>query len=86
MICPTPKCGHTLAVIRTVRGRETESRDLICQSCGYRATSLSFLILRDDKRPRGATSRSLISLAEEGSFDEFAEKLRGMLPKPSKSG
>lgn len=80
-----PKCEHTLAVVRTQRGRETESRDLICYKCSFRATSLAFLILRDEKKPRGTTSRSLLPLAEDGAFDAIKESLhemvrRGMIP------
>lgn len=79
MICP--KCDSTLAVSRTERRRDCESRDLLCMHCGYRASSLTILLQRPQKNPKGTTSRTLVALAEEGIFDEVKEKLRKMLPR-----
>lgn len=80
-----PECDSNLSVIVTKRGAEVESRDLLCPVCKHRATSITFLIPRENKKPRGATSRSLLPLAEEGAFDSIKGQLaemarRGILP------
>lgn len=65
MICP--KCNHPhMDVLKVFEGgKEAESRDLRCPICGYRATSITFLLPRPAVT-RGKGGWAVAKLAKSG--------------------
>lgn len=66
MKCPSCDSGK-LSVMRVyAAGNNAETRDLSCPECGYKASSITFLVERPQGRKRGRGSMALKRQIERG--------------------
>lgn len=65
-----PKCPGRLEVRNVYRaGDSAETRDLQCPCCGFRSSSITFLVPRPQQRRRGRGGRALAIAIEEGDIE-----------------
>ena len=71
MSCPESGCSGSLLITHTYRaGKIAETRDLCCDKCGKRVSSVTFLVQdtspRKARRKRGAGAVALARRIENG--------------------
>lgn len=75
-----PRCQSDLGVLRTLQATAAaETRDLKCRACGYRATSVTFLLDRPQHAPVGP-------LGESGAHAIRSKIQRGEVRPPEVAG
>jgi len=68
MICPNCKDAKLGVTQVFSAGDSAESRNLVCRTCGFRATSLTFIIPRPQERRRGHAAKAMADKIKKGQI------------------
>ena len=69
MNCPACKSGHLEVKNVYIATDMSESRNLVCDGCGHRMSSVTFLVARPQARRRGFGGAALAKKLAQGRIE-----------------